>query len=120
MKHDPKSIGVPNICFSLVEDSKRYKKYKKQRIKRGFDDSELWSLTNTICSFTIPRLKAYLKLYSKVCIAKEYKVKHIKRLIKAFELLDRDNGLWSFTKEEEKQVQKGLKSFHKIFMALWY
>ena len=32
---------------------------KKQRLERGFDDSETWSLRDTIANFIIPRLERY-------------------------------------------------------------
>jgi len=35
-----------------------------QRRKRGFDDSELWSLDDTIIRFTLPRLKAFRNLHN--------------------------------------------------------
>ena len=45
MTKDPKYLGIPNICFSLTEDTdRRESEYKEQRIQRGFDDSETWSL----------------------------------------------------------------------------
>jgi hypothetical protein len=60
MNKDVKYMNIPNICFSLTDkDDKREIEYKKQRIERGFDDSETWSLTDTICGFLIPRLKRF-------------------------------------------------------------
>src|SRR5690606_39241511 len=116
-----KHINIPNICFSLDNSNNvRSHKYKKQRLKRGFDDSELWSLCNTISSFTIPRLKAFINIYSKACCAETEKLKHCKRLLRALILINRDDGSWIFTEKEQRQVDKGLKSFHKVFMMLWY
>jgi len=40
---------------------KRFVKWPYQRLTRGFDDRELWSLYNTISEFVLPRLKAYKK-----------------------------------------------------------
>lgn len=63
MKKDPKYLGIPNIQFSLTDkDDKREKNFSKQRIERGFDDSETWSLDSTITSFILPRLKDSKKL----------------------------------------------------------
>lgn len=65
MSKDP--LGIPNCNFSLLnnydetqsEDKRTLAKYKKQRIERGFDDTELWNLDRTIASFVLPRLKAF-------------------------------------------------------------
>lgn len=52
--------NIPNVCFSLIkQDDKRWDKYEQQRIERGFDDSETWSLRDTIAKFIIPRLERY-------------------------------------------------------------
>lgn len=61
-RKDPKYLGIPNINFSLSKSSdKREGKYMNQRKLRGFDDTELWSLDCTICSFIAPRLKVFIK-----------------------------------------------------------
>lgn len=57
---DPRYIRVPNINFSLAnKNDTREKMFKKQRLKYGFDASELWSLRNTIAKFIYPRLKEF-------------------------------------------------------------
>ena len=57
---DVKYIGVPNVCFSQTEkDDKREIEFLKQRLERGFDDSETWSLSDTVGLFTLPRLKRF-------------------------------------------------------------
>ena len=55
------TLGMENINFSIVENcSKYYKsKYKKQRLERGFDDSETWNLDSSILHFILPRLKRF-------------------------------------------------------------
>jgi hypothetical protein len=61
-KADPKYIGVPNVCFSLVDkDGQREKAYVKQRLTVGFDDSETWSLDTVMARFT-PHYSDYLEL----------------------------------------------------------
>ena len=53
--------GVENINFSLdlKEDDERKEIFKKQRLERGFDETELWNLDTTILKFILPRLKAF-------------------------------------------------------------
>lgn len=36
--------------------------YKKQRIERGFDDTELWNLDRTIAKYVLPRLVEFKKV----------------------------------------------------------
>ena len=60
---DIKYLGIPNICFSLTgKDDKREIDFIKQRLERGFDDSETWSLRDTIALFILPRLKRYQEI----------------------------------------------------------
>jgi len=113
---DIKYIGVPNICFSLTDaDDKREIQFKQQRIERGFDDSETWSLRDTIAKFIIPRLKVF-----KEVSIKKVKKKRINKMIRAFELVARDKGLFILTDEELKEYKKGMKIFHKDFLGLWW
>jgi len=46
----------------IWRNGKRQIKFFFQRRKRGFDDSELWSLDNTIMNMVLPRLKAFRNL----------------------------------------------------------
>lgn len=55
-------LGIPNCNFSLIDnidDIECCIKYKKQRIERGFDDTECWNLNTTIAAFILPRLKVF-------------------------------------------------------------
>lgn len=56
-------ITMKNINFSLSDsidsDDERQLTFYKQRIERGFDDTELWNLDSTILKFILPRLKAF-------------------------------------------------------------
>jgi hypothetical protein len=119
-KIDVKYLDIPNICFSLTKETdSRESRFKKQRIKRGFDDSETWSLTDSIINFSLPRLKRYRKIIDKSISNKEYK-KQVDRVIVSFKLLSRNNGSRLFTEKEKKKVLKGLKEFNSIFLDLWW
>lgn len=56
-------IGMENINFSLArqlkDDDERQETFKRQRIERGFDDTELWNLDTTLLKFLLPRLKEF-------------------------------------------------------------
>lgn len=109
---DPKYLGIPNINFSLTsKDDDREPIYSDQRIRRGFDDSEMWSLCNTIASFIIPRLEYFIEIEG----PDEYR----QLFLDALKLINRDNGAWIFTKEEQNIIDNGLKVFPYIFMRLW-
>lgn len=120
-KIDYKYLDIPNICFSLTEkDDKREIEFKKQRLERGFDDSETWSLRDTIANFIIPRLKRYEEITKDFLKRDDELIQDIDSFIKSMELIARDNGSCIFTKEEEKQMSEGLEKFPKIFMTLWW
>lgn len=123
-KTDIKYIGVPNICFSLTDKKdKREPKFKEQRIERGYDDSETWSLTDTICRFTIPRLKLYKELNDgKPAIVPTFEDWNLilDKIILALELTTRNNGSRIWTDIETQQINEGLNLFREYFLDLWW
>lgn len=46
----------------LTPKDKRFNKYARQLLKRGFDDSETWDLGSAMARWLIPRLKRFKKL----------------------------------------------------------
>lgn len=46
----------------LTPKDKRFNKYARQLLKRGFDDSETWNLGTAMAEWLIPRLKRFKKL----------------------------------------------------------
>ena len=91
---DHKYIGVPNICFSLTEkDDDREKEFSKQRFEFGFDDSETWSLRDTIANFIIPRLERYEEISKEFLIRDEELISDINKFLIAMKLTARDEGL---------------------------
>jgi hypothetical protein len=118
---DIKYINVPNICFSLTDkEDHREPEFKEQRIKRGFDDSETWSLRDTIALFIIPRLERYEEIAKDFLIRNPEMVNDFNDFLQAMKLISRDDGICIFTKEEEIQVNKGIDAFPKLFMSLWW
>lgn len=62
-KNDP--LKIPNCCFSLVDNdtpTEQKEEFRKQRVERGFDDSELWNLDMTIINFIYPRIKEFREI----------------------------------------------------------
>ena len=118
---DHKYIGVPNICFSLTEkDDHREKEFSKQRFEFGFDDSETWSLRDTIANFIIPRLERYEEISKDFLIRDEELISDINKFLIAMKLTARDEGSLILSEEEEKQLTEGLDAFPKIFLTLWW
>ena len=120
---DIKYSKVPNICFSLTDKTdNREVEYAKQRQLRGFDDSETWSLTDTICHFIIPRLKRFKEVNNGIphpLTMDEWNT-IIDKMLLAFELISREEGSRIWSDEESKQIDEGLDLFREWFMALWW
>jgi len=116
---DIKYSGIPNISFSLTDkDDDREKDFIKQRIENGFDESETWSLRDTIANFIIPRLELYIKITpSKIEVEQ---MDEIKSFLNAMKLVVRDEGALILTDEEKEILDNGLQNFHKIFLGLWW
>lgn len=120
---DIKYIDIPNICFSLTDaDDDREPKYSKQRKTIGFDDSETWSLRDTIGNFIIPRLERFIVVNNGTpCeLTNEEWLTILNKILLAFKLITRDRGTGIFTDEESLSVDEGLHLFSKWYMALWW
>jgi hypothetical protein len=123
-KHDKKDIkylGVPNVCFSLVdENDKRDEPYSKDRIERGFDDSETWSMDYTFAKFMLPRLKRYQEIANDFLIRDGELVSEIDELIAALEIIVDKDSDWRWNNDETEKVMKGIENFPKVFGSLWW
>lgn len=101
------------------KDDKREIKFSKQRLKRGFDDSETWSLYTTIASFIVPRLKRFKKVnngYPANLTEEEWDT-ILDKMIFSFENCDHDK---LFEKEFYDKYEEGINLFAKYFMNLWW
>lgn len=120
-RKDPRYLGIPNINFSLCGQSdKREGKFMNQRKTRGFDDTELWSLDCTICSFITPRLKAFIEKYSDSCPSilldnpDEWTL-ILHKMLYAFEHYSVNYQ----SDEDADKINEGLDLFRKYFNYLW-
>jgi hypothetical protein len=117
---DPKSLGIPNINFSVYTDGdKREENFVKQRLERGFDESETWNLYTTISRFIVPRLKAFKE--NTICYPPELTPDEwnaiLDKMIRAFEIA----GDADFMKEEDaEEFREGFTLFSEYFFALWW
>lgn len=122
--------GIPNVNFTLIDrEDERWKEYQQQRLERGFDDSELWSLDSTITSFILPRLKRFKEItcgYPSDISEQEWNDK-LEKMITAFEYLENEDLGLDDTKSgidrwaaREKVINEGLELFIKHYNSLWY
>ena len=121
---DPRETGVPNICFSLGgKDEEREEEFKKQRLERGFDDSETWSLADTFANFMIPRLERYAEIVEQGANGDDgvnEELPDLRKVILALKLLVRDEGIRLYSKEEGAQVEEGLTLMGETFQGWWW
>lgn len=121
---DPR--GIKNVNFTLGdENDERESKWKAQRLTRGFDDTEMWSLDCTIAKFIAPRLKVFLEQAEQIedhpgqITFQEWKG-ILEQMIEGFEIYPNH---FHWTEEESdanwKKVDKALSLFHKWFFNLW-
>ena len=91
--------------------------YEKQRLERGFDDSELWCLNNTISSFILPRLKAFKEKHFSTPenMTNDEWDNILERIIIAFEIVKKDDP----TEEEMYKMEYGLKLFARYLKNMW-
>lgn len=114
--------GIPNVCFSLVDaDDSRWEKYTQQRLERGFDDSETWSLDGTIAKFIYPRLKVFIEDTKTIGVYPSHLtfdkwINILEEMLKGFEILSQDTER---TDDEEKIIEKSLDLFREYFHSLW-
>mgnify|MGYP006935989052 FL=1 len=123
-------IQNKNICFSCaneVSDKERQKKYKEQRMTRGFDDTECWNLDITFSLFIIPRLKVFKELndgYPARYNAKEEWDKILDEMIEGFELHSNKFNWDTADSNEENgnmaKAKKAIRLFQENFFDLWW
>ena len=123
-------IQNKNICFSCaneVSDKERQKKYKEQRMTRGFDDTETWNLDITFCLLIVPRLKVFKELndgYPARFSSKEEWDKILDDMIEGFEL-NSNKFNWETSDSNEEngnraKVKKAIRLFQENFYDLWW
>jgi len=116
LKNDKNYHG---FVHTLLRSDKRIEYLLNQYDKDGFDDSETWSLFNTITSFILPRLKRFREIEAgyPMGMTQGKWNKIIDKMIIAFELIDKDECI---TDKQYKQQKEGLRLFAKHFQNLWW
>lgn len=110
-------------CSKDLRKDKRQEKWKKQRKKRGFDDTELWSLDQSLAMHILPRLKAFRKTphgWPGFCETQEKWNEILDHMIFAFDFAATGKQYPVDTTEEEwERAQKGLRLFAECYFDLW-
>jgi hypothetical protein len=117
---DPKALGIPNINFSVyTDDNKREERFLKQRLERGFDESETWNLYTTISRFILPRIKEFKEC--NICHPPELTPEEwnniLDKMIRAFEISSNSEYM---TEEQSDEFREGFNLFNEYFFALWW
>ena len=96
-------------------------RYWWQRRVRGWDDSDTWSLSSTIATFTLPRLKRLVELnngYPGDMTKKQWDLMLLD-MIYALEVCEREaDGI--VADADWDRVNKGLRDFGERFRDLWW
>lgn len=93
-----------------------------QRFRRGWDDSETWSLDYTTACFMLPRLRRFREIrksYPNGLTSEEWDA-ILDEMIFAMNYIVRCENEWvSYDQDEAERVQKGLELFGEHFRNLW-
>ena len=115
---EPDLLGRENVCFSITGDAnvspERVEEYKRQRIERGFDDTELWNLDTTILKFVLPRLKRFRECTIGYPPEFESLEAWTDCLDKMIDNIDK------IIKSEKDADYEGFELFKKYFFNLWW
>lgn len=107
---------------SLRRRVKRSVRFFFQRLLRGWDDSETWSLDYSLAKIIAPRLKRFKEVtcgHPADSTEKQWN-EDLDKMIAAFEFLGSEER-WSNTdKNKWNEVQEGIDLFSKHFINLWW
>lgn len=102
---------------------KRNIRFFFQRLFRGFDDSETWSLDCILAKHILPRLKRFKQVniaYPTDLSFVQWN-EYLDEMIYAFEYYASEKIYqFDFKPEEYQRVQQGLKLFSQYYGGLWW
>lgn len=117
-----KNINNFSIAHKLPKDSKKQKIWKKQREKRGFDDTELWNLDLTLFQFIIPRLEVFKDItmsFPSYETSESYNEK-LTFIINSFKAKYESFESTSINSEDEIQIHQNAKKAAIMLGELWF
>lgn len=92
-----------------------------QRLTRGWDDSDTWSLDEVIAKFALPRFRRFMELtngYPSDVTEEEYTL-ILEKIEYALSIAANQN-YDELTMEEQTKVAEGLELFGKYFRTFWW
>lgn len=116
------SIQYPaSLAPNMKKDDKRHKIWKRQRDKRGFDNTELWNLDIAFAKLMLPRIKEFME-YAPPCFQSVNEKKSWRRdmtlITNGLELLSSGECIF-FNEKDEKSIRLGLKAFIRNIRSMW-
>ena len=121
-------IDTPNITLNLSKPlivwirPARIFKHWWQRLTRGFDDSETWSLDQTLATYIVPRMKRFRDVtisFPADHDSLEHWVETLDQIIEGFELIADDPTTFDRTPEQNAKIEQSLDLFRQYFFHLW-
>lgn len=112
-----------NSLLRKIKDStdKRARKFFWQRLTRGWDDSETWSLDHSLAKLILPRLKRFKQIT--IGIPGDMKEREwndiLDKMIASFEFAASEER-WKATPEDYDKHKEGLQLFAEYYWALWW
>lgn len=105
-------------ALKLKDSDGRLKEFQNQRLNRGFDESEIWSIDYLIISFALPRIKRLLEIEENI----HSQITEEAEGIVDFECEDYLKDLIQIVKDLENYDNNStdLSLFFKRFKQLWY
>jgi hypothetical protein len=97
-------------------------KFCWQRITRGFDDGETWSLDKTLARLILPRLKRFkeVSITYPAHLSPEVWEQYLAHMIAAFEILASEETYLTMSDDDLKKIKSGLWLFHEHYLDLWW
>lgn len=122
----PARLATYGLTNDLPADDKRHHQFREERLKYGFDQTEIWDIPSALARFLLPRLKRFQEQQSKRCSSGPdcQGCADLKQIIVAFELIEKDEPGIRFGKvesatENAKLVEKGLDLFRQQLFSFW-
>lgn len=104
---------IQKAPFNHIRD--RVSIHTEQYKEWGFDDSDIWDLSDHLAALILPRLKRYKEMATNV-IKIDFP---LDEMIEGFDLYVNKSYI-DWTEEEAEKVNRGLKVFGEHFHELWY
>lgn len=99
---------------------KRSCRFFWQRITRGWDDSETWSLDYSLAKLILPRLVRFKQFRQNTIKDNEEYLADLDKMIAAFEFLGSEERWDCYDKNKWNEVQEGVELFAEHYTSLWW